>query len=88
MPRLAKPVHLLPADAAKLQAIVKKGAHKSRKIARARALLAMSRGKRAATVQAEVGISPTNTTASRAATWPGGWPRRWKSARAAGSRRR
>ena len=59
MPRLAKPVNLPPADAAKLQAIVTKGTHKSRKIARARALLAMSRGKRAATVQAEVGISPT-----------------------------
>ena len=59
MPRLAKPVHLPPADAAKLQAIVKKGTHKSRKIARARALLAMSRGKGAAAVQAEVGISTT-----------------------------
>ncbi len=59
MPRLAKPVHLLPADAAKLRAIVKKGTHKSRKIARARALLAMSSGKGAAAVQAEVGISTT-----------------------------
>ena len=59
MPRLAKPVNLPPADAANLQAIVKKGTHKSRKIARARALLAMSRGKGAAAVQAEVGISPT-----------------------------
>ena len=88
MLRLAKPVNLPPADAAKLQAIVTKGTHKSRKIARARALLAMSRGKGAAAVQAEVGISPPSTTASRAATWPGGWPRRWKSARAAGSRRR
>lgn len=59
MPRLAKPVHLLPADAAKLRAIVKEGTHKSRKIARARALLAMSSGKGAAAVQAEVGISTT-----------------------------
>ncbi|WP_162549656.1 helix-turn-helix domain-containing protein [Hymenobacter nivis] len=59
MPRLAKPVNLPPADAAKLQAIVKKGTHKSRKIARARALLAMSSGKGAAAVQAEGGISPT-----------------------------
>ncbi|MDJ0367646.1 helix-turn-helix domain-containing protein [Hymenobacter sp. H14-R3] len=59
MPRLAKPVHLPPADAAQLRAIVKKGTHKSRKIARARALLAMSSGKGAATVQAEVGISTT-----------------------------
>ncbi len=59
MPRLAKPVMLPPADAAKLQAIVKKGTHKSRKIARARALLAMSSGKDAAAVQAEVGISTT-----------------------------
>ncbi len=59
MPRLAKPVNLPPADAANLQAIVKKGTHKSRKIARARALLAMSSGKSAAAVQAEVGISTT-----------------------------
>lgn len=59
MPRRAKPVHLLPADAAKLQTIVKKGTHKSRKIARARALLAMNSGKDAAAVQAEVGISTT-----------------------------
>ena len=59
MPRLAKPVNLPPADAANLQAIVKKGTHKSRKIARARALLAMSSGKGAAAVQAEVGISTT-----------------------------
>ncbi len=59
MPRLANPVMLPPADAAKLQAIVKKGTHKSRKIARARALLAMNSGKSAAAVQAEVGISTT-----------------------------
>ncbi|AWM32731.1 hypothetical protein DDQ68_08015 [Hymenobacter nivis] len=59
MPHLAKPVNLPPADAAKLQAIVKKGTHKSRKIARARALLAMSSGKSAAAVQAEGGISTT-----------------------------
>lgn len=59
MPRLAKAVNLSPADAANLQAIVKKGTHKSRKIARARALLAMSSGKGAAMVQAEVGISTT-----------------------------
>ena len=59
MPRLAKPVHLPPADASKLRAIVKKGTHKSRKIARARALLAMGSGQSAALVQAQVGISPT-----------------------------
>ena len=42
-----------------LRAIVKKGTHKSRKITRARALLAMSSGKSAAAVQAEAGISAT-----------------------------
>ena len=59
MPRLATPVILPPADAAKLRAIVTKGTHKSRKIARARALLAMDCGKSAAVVHAEVGISTT-----------------------------
>ena len=59
MPRRAKPVILPPADASALRAIVKKGTHKSRKIARARALLAMRRGKGAAAVHAEVGISTT-----------------------------
>jgi transposase len=59
MPRSAKPVIVSPADASKLRAIVKKGTHKSRKIARARALLAMARGKGAAAVHAEVGISTT-----------------------------
>jgi putative transposase len=57
MPRLATPVALPPADAAKLRAIVMKGTHKSRKITRARALLAMGAGQDAATVQAEAGIS-------------------------------
>lgn len=59
MPRPAKPVIVSPADASKLRAIVKKGTHKSRKIARARALLAMGSGKGAAAVQAEAGISAT-----------------------------
>ena len=59
MPRPATPVILPPADAAKLRSIVKKGTHKSRKITRARALLAMSSGKDAAAVHAEVGISTT-----------------------------
>ena len=59
MPRPAKPVILPPADAAKLRSIVKKGTHKSRKITRARALLAMSSGKDAAAVHAGVGISTT-----------------------------
>ena len=59
MPRPATPVILPPADAAKLRSIVKKGTHKSRKITRARALLAMSSGKDAAAVEAEVGISTT-----------------------------
>jgi putative transposase len=59
MPRLATPVILPPADASARRAIVKKGTHKSRKITRARALLAMGSGKGAAAVQAEVGISTT-----------------------------
>ena len=59
MPRPATPVTVPPADATTLRAIVKKGTHKSRKITRARALLAMSSGKGAAVVQAEVGISVT-----------------------------
>ena len=59
MPRLATPVILPPADASALRAIVKKGTHKSRKITRARALLAMGSGKGAAAVHAEVGISTT-----------------------------
>ena len=59
MPRPAKPVIISPADAFKLRAIVKKGTHKSRKITRARALLAMGGGKDAAAVQAEAGISST-----------------------------
>jgi len=57
MPRLATPVTVPPADAAKLRAILRKGTHKSRKIARARALLAMGAGQGAAAVQAEAGIS-------------------------------
>ena len=60
MSRPAKPVILPPADASTLRAIVKKGTHKSRKITRARALLAMGSGKGAAAVQAEVGISSTH----------------------------
>ena len=57
MPRPATPVTIPPADASKLRAILQKGTHKSRKITRARALLAMGAGKGAAAVQAEVGIS-------------------------------
>ena len=57
MPRLATPVTVPPADAAKLRAILRKGTHKSRKTARARALLAMGAGQGAAAVQAEAGIS-------------------------------
>ena len=57
MPRPAAPVTVPPADASKLRAILQKGTHKSRKITRARALLAMGAGKGAAAVQAEVGIS-------------------------------
>jgi putative transposase len=43
-----------------LRAIVKKGTHKSRKITRARARLAMGSGKGAAAVQAEAGICSTH----------------------------
>ena len=59
MPRPDNPVIVPPADATTLRAIVKKGTHKSRKITRARALLAMGGGKDAAAVQAEAGISST-----------------------------
>ena len=59
MPRPANPVIVPPADATTLRAIVKKGTHKSRKITRARALLAMGDGKDAAAAQAEAGISST-----------------------------
>ena len=59
MLRPANPVIVPPADATTLRAIVKKGTHKSRKITRARALLAMGDGKDAAAVQAEAGISYT-----------------------------
>ena len=59
MPRPATPVTVPPADAAKLRAIVTKGTHKSRKIARARALLAMGSGQGADAVHAQVGISTT-----------------------------
>ena len=88
MPRLAKPVNLPPADAANLQAIVKKGTHKSRKIARARALRAMSRGKGAAAVQAEVGISPTQYYRLKSRYLAGGLAQALDSARVAGNRRR
>ena len=59
MPRSATPVIVPPADATTLRAIVKKGTHKSRKITRARALLAMGGGKGPAAVQAAAGISST-----------------------------
>ena len=57
MARLAKPVCLPASDVSRLRAIVKKGTHKSRKIARARALLLMGEGQSAAQVQASAGIS-------------------------------
>ena len=53
----AIPVALPPANQSKLRAIVKKGPHKSRKITRARALLAMGTSRSAAAVQAEADIS-------------------------------
>ncbi len=59
MARLAQPVVLSAADQRTLQAIVKKGTHKSRKIARARALLLMGAGQSAAAVQAGAGLSAT-----------------------------
>ena len=59
MPRSATPVIVPPADATTLRAIVKKGTHKSRKITRARALLATGAGKGSAAVQAAAGISST-----------------------------
>jgi putative transposase len=72
MPRLATPVILPPADASALRAIVKKGTHKSRKITRARALLAMGSGKGAAAVHAEVGISTTQYHRLKRRYWGAG----------------
>ena len=57
MARPAAPVILPPADHATLRGIIKKGTHKSRKITRARALLAMGAGKARLVVQTEAGIS-------------------------------
>ena len=57
MARPAAPVILPPADHATLRSIIKKGTHKSRKITRARALLAMGSGKARLAVQTEAGIS-------------------------------
>ena len=57
MARLAQPVQLTASDTSALRAIVKKGTHKSRKITRARALLAMGAGKARLVVQTEAGIS-------------------------------
>ena len=59
MARLAQPVTLSAADQRTLHTILKKGTHKSRKIARARALLLMGTGHNAAAVQAGAGISAT-----------------------------
>ena len=57
MARTAAPLILPPADHATLRSILKKGTHKSRKITRARALLAMGAGKARLVVQTEAGIS-------------------------------
>lgn len=59
MARPAPPVTLSASDQLALAAIVKKGTHKSRKITRARALLAMGAGKSRLAVQTEAGISAT-----------------------------
>ena len=88
MPRPAKPVIVPPADASTPRAVVKKGAHKSRKISRARALLAMGGGKGAAAVQAEVGISANKYYRLKGRYLSGGWPRHSKNARATGNRPR
>ena len=57
MARPAALVILPPANHATLRSIIKKGTHKSRKITRARALLAMGSGKARLVVQTEAGIS-------------------------------
>ena len=57
MARPAAPIILPPADHATLRSILKKGTHKSRKITRACALLAMGAGKARLVVQTEAGIS-------------------------------
>ena len=57
MARTAAPIILPPADHDTLRSILGKGTHKSRKITRARALLAMGAGKARLVVQTEAGIS-------------------------------
>ena len=59
MVRPAALVILPPADQATLRSIIKKGTHQSRKITRARALLAIGSGKVRLAVQAGAGI-PAN----------------------------
>ena len=59
MSRPTQPVHLPLADQSALRAIVKKGTHKSRTIARANALLRMGAGGSASAVQVQAGISST-----------------------------
>ena len=57
MPPFAKPISISPADLSALQAIVRKGTHKSRKITRARTLLLLAAGKSRQAIEAELGIS-------------------------------
>ena len=57
MARPAALVILPPANHATLRSIIKKGTHKSRKITRARALLAVGAGKARLVVQTEADIS-------------------------------
>jgi putative transposase len=56
MARKTKPVELSNVEKQTLESIIKTGTHKSRKIIRARALLAMGSGKDKQTVMSEIGI--------------------------------
>jgi len=57
MPPLAKRIQLSEPETADLQAIIRKGTHKSRKITRARLLLLLGVGKSRQTIEAELGVS-------------------------------
>ena len=87
-PASPPPLFYRPPTPPRCGPLSKKGTHKSRKITRARALLAMGSGKGAVAVHAEVGISTTQYHRLKRHYLAGGWARPWKSARAAGNRRR
>lgn len=74
MARLTRPIELSAADQARLQAMVKKGQHKSREITRARALLLMATGLSATQVQAKAAISSSQYHQLKGRYFAGGLP--------------